>query len=337
MGRVGSSRRQTLLWSAVAVLILAGLRSFNRSQTGRSGAVIFADGSALTEFDDKKPRASWKTLFTAVYENLGKHRVVALAAGVTFYSILALFPAMAALVSLYGLFADPAVISTHLANMSAVLPGGAIQVIDNELHRLISQGTGRLGVTFLIGLGAALWSANAGMKSLMDALNVVYGVPEQRGLIKLNAVSIGFTGGLIGFALLGLVGLVVLPIILDYTGIDFDPLLKIARWPALLVVAALGLALLYRFGPSRHMAHWKWISWGSAFAVVAWLIASVLFTWYAANFGSYNKTYGSLGAVIGFMIWIWISAIAVLIGAEIDAHLEHSTRRRVGRNPIRPA
>ena len=129
--------------------------------------------------------------------------------------------------------------------------------------------------------------------------------------------------------MVALAGMIVLPVILEYTGVDLDQLVKMARWPALLAVAAIGLALLYRFGPSRHEAHWKWISWGSAFAAAAWLSVSLLFTWYAANFGSYNKAYGSLGAIIGFMIWIWISTIVVLLGAEIDAYLEHSKSSRV--------
>jgi membrane protein len=158
----------------------------------------------------------------------------------------------------------------------------------------------------------------------MDALNLVYEEPEERGLIKLNAISLAFTAGMIGFVLVALVAMLVVPIVLDYVGVNFEGLLKVLRWPALFLVASLGLAVLYRFGASRSQAKWKWITWGSAFAAAAWLIVSILFTWYAANFGSYNKTYGSLGAVIGFMVWIWISAIVVLLGAEIDAYLERS-------------
>lgn len=326
MRRLSSAHRSTYLWSLAAILVLVGVRSLNRSAPEHDAAV--ADGRRALKPSDQKAKASWKELAFAIYDNIGEHRVVALAAGVTFYSILALFPAMAALVSLYGLFADPATIATHLESVAAVLPGGAIQVIGDELNRLVSQGSGKLGVTFLVGLGAALWSTNAGIKSLMDALNLVYGAPEQRGLFKLNAVSLAFTAGMIGFVLLALTGMIVLPIVLDYTGVNFDLFVKVARWPALLVLAAVGLAVLYRFGPSHGGARWKWISWGSAFAAIAWLIVSLLFTWYAANFGSYDKTYGSLGAIIGFMVWIWISTIVVLLGGEIDAYLENRTDAR---------
>lgn len=328
MGRLGSTHRRGHLWSLAVVLVLTSVRSLRRSSLYSSRTEAVADSFALARRKEDTPPVTWNGLLFALYDNIGKHRVVALAAGVTFYSILALFPAIAALVSLYGLFADPAAIATHLESVSGVLPGGAIQVVGDELNRLVSQGGGKLGATFLIGLAAALWSANAGMKSLMDALNLVYGVPEQRGVVKFNAISLAFTAGMIGFVLLALAGMVVLPLILEYTGVNFHQILKVARWPALLVVAGFGLALLYRFGPSSHEARWKWISWGSAFAAVAWLIVSFLFTWYAANFGNYNKTYGSLGAIIGFMVWIWISTIVILLGAEIDAHLEKGTGNR---------
>jgi membrane protein len=255
-----------------------------------------------------------------------------MAASVTFYSILALFPAIAALVSLYGLFADPATIASHLDTLAGVLPGGAVQVIGDELKRVTAQHNDALGLAFVIGLGTALWSANAGVKALFDALNLVHDEPEKRGFIKLNAVSLAFTAAAIGFVLLALGAVVVLPIALDYLGIatGADQVVRWLRWPALLLVVMLGLSLLYRYGPSRADARWRWITWGSAIAALLWLLASVLFSWYAASFGSYNKTYGSLGAVIGFMVWIWISTIVILLGAEIDAEWE---RRSVGAAP----
>ncbi|MGE5162957.1 MAG: YihY/virulence factor BrkB family protein [Sphingobacteriales bacterium] len=320
-----TDRQGLLAWIALATagLLLAGFRARQYSEpirASRAGSMVGASAA-----DPARPSSGgpvWKRTLFGVYEKIGKDRVVALAAGVTFYSILALFPAIAALVSLYGLFADPAAIAKHLDSMAAVLPSGAMQVIGDELNRLVAQGTGKLSVTFVFGLAVALWSANAGIKSLIDALNLVYEESERRGLIKLNVVSLAFTAGIIGFVLLALTGMLVLPIVLDYARMNADQLLKVARWPALLVVAAFGLAVLYRFGPCCRTPKWRWITWGSAFAAVAWLVVSLLFTWYAANFGSYNKTYGSLGAVIGFMVWIWISTIVVLLGAEIDAQLE---------------
>jgi len=283
----------------------------------------------LAETPSDIPARGWKDILLRIYAKIGEDRVVALAAGVTFYSILALFPAIAALVSLYGLFADPGTIASHLDSLAGVLPGGAVQIIGDELHRLTSQPNEALGLTFVVGLAISLWSANAGLKSIIDALNLVYAEQEKRGFIRLNAVSLAFTAAAIGFVLLALGALVVLPLALEYLGIATlaDALIRWLRWPGLLLVVMFGLLLIYRYGPSREEARWRWLTPGSVVAAVLWLVASVLFSWYAANFGSYNKTYGSLGAAIGFMIWIWISTIVILLGAEIDAEMEHQTVR----------
>jgi membrane protein len=229
------------------------------------------------------------------------------------------------LVAIYGLFADPAKITSHLDTLSGFLPGGAIDVARNQLTRVASKGGQTLGLAFLIGLAVSLWSANAAMKSLFDTLNIVYAEKEKRGFIKLNVISLSYTLGAILFALLALGAVVVLPVAVNYVGLSdtADLLLRVGRWPALLVLLMLALALIYRYGPNRRAPRWRWITWGSALAAILWLAVSALFSWYTANFGHYNETYGSLGAVIGFMTWLWISAIVILIGAEVDAEMEH--------------
>jgi len=254
---------------------------------------------------------------------------MALGAGTTFYSLLAIFPALAALVAVYGLFSDPAAITKHLDQISGILPGGAIDVAKDQLTRVASKGSQTLGLTFVIGLAASLWSANAAMKALFDTLNIIYGEREKRGFVKLNAVSLSFTVGGIAFVLLALGGVVVIPVALKYVGLsDFaDLLLRIARWPVMFVVISLALAVIYRYGPSRQTPRWRWVTWGSALAALLWIAASGLFSWYAASFGKFNETYGSLGAVIGFMTWLWISAMVILMGAELDAEMEHQTAR----------
>jgi membrane protein len=262
--------------------------------------------------------------------DFSRHRVVTEAAGVTFYSLLAIFPAVAALVSLYGLFADPAKIGAQLDSMSSVLPGGAVDVVRDQMTRVAQQGHGTLGVGLIIGVVISLWSANGGTKSLFDALNIVYGEREERSFIKLNAVSLAMTVGGIVFMLLAAAAVIVLPGALGFAGLPgfIDTAIRILRWPALLIVVAIGLAMIYRFGPHRRDVQWRWITAGSAFAAFGWLIASLAFSWYAAHFGSYNATYGSLGAIIGFMMWIWLSAIVVLAGAEIDATIESGRARK---------
>jgi membrane protein len=275
------------------------------------------------------PVLGWKDILIRVWKNIGSHRVTVIAAGVAFYIILALFPAIAALVSLYGLFADPNTISSHLSSLAGVLPQGAVDVVGGEVTRVASQGQKSLGPAFVIGLLTALWSANAGMKTLFDALNLVYDGQETRGIIKLNLISLTFTTGAIVFLLIALGAIVVLPLALGYLGLSNQAtqIANIVRWPALVLVVGFSVALLYRYGPARAKPRWRWITWGSAFATVTWLVASMLFSYYAGHFGSYNKTYGSLGAIIGFMVWIWISVIVILIGAEINAQLEHQTTK----------
>jgi membrane protein len=277
----------------------------------------------------RSSRPGWRVSALRLYDSVGKHRLVAIAAGVTFYGLLAIFPALAALVSLYGLFADPATIASHLATMTGVLPGGGIDIIRDQLNRVAAQYNGTLGLTFLTGLAISVWSANAGMKALFDALNLVYDEQEERGFFRLNAVSLAFTIGAILFVLGAIAAMVLIPLALGRLGVPETPaiLVKILRWPLLFVIVALAQAALYRYGPSCKVPKWRAMTWGSAGAALTWLVVSILFSWYAENFGSYNATYGSLGAVVGFMVWMWLSTIVVLLGAELDAELERRTQQ----------
>ncbi len=275
----------------------------------------------------ESPYREWRVVFGRVYRNVETNRIVIVAAGVGFYSLLAIFPAVAALVAIYGLFADPAAISSHLDSVSDLLPGGAIEVIRDQLTRTASHGAGARGFAFLGGVAVSLWSANAGIKSIFDALNLVYNEQEKRGFLKLNLVSLTFTAAAVVFASTTIVLVIALPLALNYIGLGqaTDLTIRVGRWPLLFLGVAFALAVLYRYGPSRCRPEWRWISWGGAFAAITWIVASVLFSWYTANFGTYDKTYGSLGAVIGFMVWLWISMIVVLVGAAINAEIERQT------------
>jgi len=280
----------------------------------------------------------WKDILLRVYHGTSDDRILANAAGVTFYALLALFPAIGALVSIYGLFADPTTIVSHLDAISGFAPGGAIEVLRDQLTRLAAQGNATLGISFLISLVISLWSANSGIKALFDALNVVYGEKEDRSFIKLNAVTLFFTVASIGFLLIALACVIALPVAFSYfplPGVS-GLILKVAPWLILLALIALALALIYRYGPSRTEPRRQWITWGSAFAAVAWLVASALFSWYAANFGNFNKTYGSLGAVVGFMTWMWLSIIVVLVGGKLNAEIEHQTACESTAGPPNP-
>jgi membrane protein len=273
-----------------------------------------------------------------VYEGIQNDRVLLVAAGVTFYALLALFPATAALVSLYGLFADPSTINEHLRLVSGFLPDGALEVIGDQVKRIASQ-KGTLGITFVGTLLLALWGANAGTKAIFDALNIIYKEREKRSFVALTLQSLLFTVGAIALMLVALAGIVVVPVMLELLGIAQESgaaLLSLLRWPLLYLLILFALACLYRYGPSRDEPQWRWVTWGSAIAGAIWIVGSLLLSWYVANFGTYNATYGSLGAVIGFMVWMWLSTIVVLVGAEINAEMEHQTAKDTTKGRPKP-
>jgi membrane protein len=275
------------------------------------------------------PWRGWKDILVRSYYEIQNDRLLALAAGVVFYSLVALFPAIAAGVSSYALFADAATIGKHLSIAADIVPAGALDMLGEEISRIAAKSEGKLTFGFLLGLAIALWSANAGMKAIFDALNLIYDEDEKRGLIWLNVVSLFFTICAIAGAGLAIALVVVFPVLLaafDLTSSD-QPIIGYLRWPVMFVLIILGLAVLYRYGPSRRLAKWRWISVGSVFAGLAWLAVSSLFSWYLGNFANYNATYGALGAVVGLMMWMWLSTIVVLVGAELNSEIEHQTAR----------
>ena len=296
-------------------------RTADRVLPARHGGLAAGSGAAARH--STRPPGWWPLLQT-VYTRIGDDRIMAEAASVTYYTLLAIFPAMATLISLYGLFADPATIGKNVDALDGIVPGGGMQIINDQLHSLISAPNQALGLGALVGLLISIWSATSGVKSLFDALNVVYREREARSFVHRTWLSLAFTLGALAFVMLAVTAIVVVPAVLSYVGFASAGawLVSIGRWPLLLITFAIFLAVTYRFGPSRSSISWHWVTWGSAVATITWALASALFSWYVANFGSYNKTYGSLGAAVGFMTWIWISTIIVLAGAELDAELE---------------
>ncbi len=264
-----------------------------------------------------------------IYHGISEDRIIAISAGVTFFTLLALFPGIASLISLYGIVADPSTMGEHLNMISGVLPEGGMQIISEQIERLTSQPTQKLGFAMAAGLVVSIWSANGGVKAMFDALNIVYREKEKRSFIKLNATSLAITLCAVIFVIVALSAITVVPSLLTYLGLSqfVELLIKIGRWPILVLLVGFAIAVIYRYGPSRDKPQWRWVSPGSILATVLWLSASLLFSWYAENFGSYNKTYGSLGAVIGFMTWLWISTIVILLGAKLNAELEHQTAK----------
>jgi membrane protein len=258
---------------------------------------------------------------------LGDDHISLVSAGTAFFLLLAIFPALAAFVSIYGLVADPATIQGHVETLRGIAPEAGIEIIETQLTRLVEEGDTAHGIAFLISLAAALWSANAGMKSLFESMNVAYGEAEERSFIWLNLVSLAVTIGAMILLVLFLVAIAVVPAVIAMTGLEgaLGWVVSLLRWPVILVLGGVALAVLYRVGPSREPARWRWITPGSVFAAVGLVVASMLVSFYLSNFADYNETYGSLGAVIALMMWLWISAMVILIGAELNAELEHQT------------
>ncbi len=310
--------------AVLAVLATVALLSRVYGRAGPKHAQLGDDDPAAVLQRIQAPRRGLWSVLLGTYNRFSDDRIMTEAAGVTFYVLLALFPAVATLISIYGLFADPAAVGVQLKNVTAVVPEGGMQIIEDQVQALTANGHQTLSFGVVVGVLTSLWSANQGIKSVFDALNVVHHEKETRSYLMRTALSLCFTFGAILFLVLALLGIVVLPIVLSFVGAEEDTaiLLTLARWPVLIVALMLFLSTVYRFGPSRSNARWQWITWGSAFAVLGWVAASLGFSYYVANFGSYNRTYGSLGAVIGFLTWIWITAMIVLLGAELNAELE---------------
>ena len=274
------------------------------------------------------PWRGWKDILIRSYHEIQDDRLLSLAAGVVFYSLVALFPAIAAGVSVYAFFSDATSIANHVSLLADIVPGPTVDLLREEISRIAGRSDGRLTFGFLIGFGIALWSANAGMKAIFDALNIIYDEEEKRGIIWLNVVSLFFTLCAIGGMLIALGMVVVFPLALaalGYSSLDAPWMIGVLRWPAMFALVILALAVLYRYGPSRRVAKWRWLSVGSVFAALAWLAMSVLFSWYLGNFANYNATYGALGAVVGLMMWMWLSTIVVLVGAELNSEIERQT------------
>ena len=284
------------------------------------------------------PAAGWKDVLWRVYGEIGDDRVLLTAAGVTFYLLLAMIPGLSALISTYGLVADPSTIQGHLSALQGFVPSGGMDVLKEQLNRLAGQKASSLSLAFAISLVIALWSANAGMKALFEAMNVAYDEKEERGFIKLTLVTMVFTiVAIIGvMCLVGVV--VVMPSILQVINLGgwFEWLIRIASYVGVSVLGSIAAACLYRWGPSRAKPKWRWITPGSILSVGVILIVSALFSWYVANFGSYNATYGSLGALIGFLTWIWITVTILIIGGELNSEMEHQTYHDTTTPPDRP-
>jgi membrane protein len=275
------------------------------------------------------PTRGWWDIAMRVKKEMTADNVDIIASGLALYALLAVFPALAAAVSIYGLFASPADIAEHLQQVATMLPEDATRILQQQLQQLSQNPQDTLSFGIIVGIGLALWSARKGMVALMKASNIAYDEEENRGFFKQLFVSLAFTiGAVIGFLAVLLLGVAV-PLAVSFLplGPAAEVTLLGVRWILLFAVAVLGLAIVYRFAPDRRPAQWRWVTPGSLIAATLWLIGSVLFALYVRNWGSYGETYGALGGVVILLMWFYLSGYIIILGAEINAETERQTRK----------
>lgn len=281
------------------------------------------------------PARGWADILRRAWKGTGKRNLSLVAGGVTYYLLLALFPAIAALVSVYALVANPADVANSVQSLSGMLPPSTVELIGDELAQLVSASSKSLGLGVIIGIAIALWSGVHGMTGMMTALNIAYAEPEGRGFVRFYATALVLTvvvcvGGLIALALVA-----GLPAVLNAVGVHGPGrwIGLAVEWPLLIVFVMGMVALIYRYGPDRSKPTWQWASLGVMVATILWILGSVLFSVYVYYFGSYNKTYGSLGLPLILLTWMWLSVFAVLFGAEINGEAERQTQQDTTADP----
>jgi len=284
------------------------------------------------------PWRGWKAVLHRTGREIISDRVSLVAAGCAFYATLALFPAISMLVFLYGLVFDPVTVEPQLQMLRDLLPPTAFQLISDRVHQLVTQRQGTLGIGLVVSTAITLWSSATGTKSLIAALNMAYEEVERRSFVRFQLMALGMTLVGIAGASLALAIVVFVPAIVSFLGIPGNVKGLIWAVSALVLVGyvMLSLSLVYRFGPCRRAARWHWVTPGSLLATVLWVIASLLFSFYVGHLASYDVTYGPLGTVIGVMMWFYVTAYVVLLGAELNSELELQTARDSTEGPSKP-
>lgn len=275
------------------------------------------------------PASGWKDIAFRLKDEIAEDRVGLIAAGVAFYGLLALFPAITALIAISGLLVEPSAIVEQMRGLSGIVPEEVIAIITKQATAVAGSREGGLGLAALLGILIALYSASKGMASLMQGINAAYDEHEERGFIKLKLVTFALTILLMIGLIIALLSMLGLPAVLAFVDMgDFvETMITIAFWIGLVLLTILGLSVLYRYAPSRDKPEWMWASVGAVVGCVTWIVASAGFAFYVSNFGTYNESFGTLAGVIVLLMWFWISAFIILLGAELNAELEAQTRK----------
>lgn len=281
--------------------------------------------------------AGWWALFATTWRRMSKDSLSILAAGIAFQTFFSLFPTLTAVVSLYGLVADRGMVERQIEAVQGVLPPEAIKLIATWLQALVQGPTTRFGIGLIISVVLAVWSMWSATGMLMTAVNICYGQEQRRGFLSLNLHALALGAGLVLFAIVAFALIAVLPAALALLPVSsaWLQVLGLVRWPILAGVIIVVLGIVYRYAPDRAAAKRRWISWGSVAATALWILGSIAFTTYVSKVGSYDRTYGSLGAVIILLLWFYLTAYVILAGAELNAEIERRTTRAKG-DPSRP-
>ena len=295
------------------------------------------DRGRQAEAPSEIPAKGWRDIALRLKREASEDNLSIIAGGVAYYGFLAIFPALAAVVLVYGLFADPSGVQREVAALSGV-PAGVRAVLAQQLASLAGQSNGSLGFGVVVSVLFALWSARKGTAALIQSLNIAYDEQEHRGFFHRTALTLLFTLGLIAVAIFALVLVAVIPAAVHRLGLPgiVTTFIVWARWPILAAAVLLGLAVLYRYGPSRERPRWRWVTWGSAVATAVWLAASAGLSMYVSHFGSFNKTYGSVAAIAILLTWFLVSAYVVIFGAELNGEMEHQTAKDTTTGPPEP-
>ncbi|MBA2738971.1 MAG: YihY/virulence factor BrkB family protein [Nocardioidaceae bacterium] len=283
----------------------------------------------LAERPTEIPARGWFAVLRRTFAEMGRDHATLLAGGVACAWVMALFPGLIAAVLTYGLVTDPADVQRQIDNLLTGLPADAQSLLADQMTSLASTPSSGLGIGLLISIALALWSASAGIAGLVEAVNLAYDEEEMRGFIKKRALALLLTLGFLVFLAVAIALVAVLPAVLDQLGLGVvaEVAVQVARWGGLVVLMIVALGVLYRLGPDRDDAQVRWVSTGAVTATLVWVAASVAFSLYVDNFGSYGETYGSLAGVAVLLLWLWITALVVLVGAELNAETEAQTLR----------
>ncbi len=270
------------------------------------------------------PKSGWKKILLRVFERLMNNLIYIVSAGVAFYAFIAIFPAIIALISIYGLAVDPQMAQEQIQNLATMMPEEAYSIIEKQIQNLVETTSSALGWGTILGIAVSLWFANNGTKSIFTGLDFAYNTKSERSFIKHNAMTLLFTLCGIILLIISMGFIVIFPAVVQYIGLpeNIENLINWLRWPLLAVLVVSAISLIYKYAPDRETPKFRWVILGAVTATLLWLLASWGFSYYVSNFADYGEMYGSIAAVVILMLWLFITSLTLLLGGELNSATE---------------